>query len=153
MRQQVVNRYSRLVVKKPNNICQPVGCKDSNVMQIAAKIPFHPYEFPLCQDYVQAIQRCKAFTVDSWPKPLLAVFVGKTNEPCPQYRKISPPPSSEKILETKVCLRCGTQFAIEKNSVKNAAQGLQERSRVTAQLAYAARPALRKTGHAERRHP
>jgi hypothetical protein len=58
-------------------------------MEIAQRVPFRPNQCPQCQSYVENGQRCRAFTVESWPKPLLAVLAGESNEPCPRFSKIA----------------------------------------------------------------
>ena len=58
-------------------------------MEIAQRVPFRPNQCPQCQYYVENGQRCRAFTVESWPKPLLAVLTGESNEPCPRFSKIA----------------------------------------------------------------
>jgi Bacterial SH3 domain len=56
------------------------------VMQIASKVPYHPRLCPQCQYYYQTIHRCKAFAVDSFPRPILAVFHGEADEDCQAFR-------------------------------------------------------------------
>lgn len=54
-------------------------------MQIALRIPFRPAQCPECANYVQTVNRCRGYAVESWPKPLLAEFGSETGEGCPRY--------------------------------------------------------------------
>ena len=60
-------------------------------MQIAPRVLFHPDECPHCQHYLAQGQRCRAFAVESWPSPLLAVLAGDSREPCPRFSKVASP--------------------------------------------------------------
>ncbi|MHB8933007.1 MAG: hypothetical protein ACYC6H_06020 [Bellilinea sp.] len=54
-------------------------------MQIAQRIPFRPAQCHECANYVQTVNRCRGYAVESWPSPLLAVFGDETDESCPRY--------------------------------------------------------------------
>ncbi len=54
-------------------------------MQIAQKIPFRPSQCPECTNYVQAVHKCRGYSVESWPRPLLAVLGDENMEPCPRF--------------------------------------------------------------------
>lgn len=66
-------------------------------MQIAQKIPFRPTLCPKCINYVAASNRCRAFAVESWPNPLLAVFSSETADSCTRFfpSKEAEPPMPE----------------------------------------------------------
>jgi hypothetical protein len=55
-------------------------------VQVAKRIPFHPLYCPNCQHHYAEINRCRAFTVESWPKPLLGTFSGESGEPCERFQ-------------------------------------------------------------------
>jgi hypothetical protein len=54
-------------------------------VQRAPSIPFHPNQCPQCQHYYTEIHRCRAFTTDSWPKPLLGLFAGEDEKSCERF--------------------------------------------------------------------
>jgi hypothetical protein len=58
----------------------------SVVMQIASKVPYHPRQCPQCQYYYPEINRCKAFAVESYPRPILAVFHSEAEEDCLAFK-------------------------------------------------------------------
>ncbi|MHB0989245.1 MAG: hypothetical protein ACYC3P_11370 [Bellilinea sp.] len=58
-------------------------------MQIAQHVPFHPVQCPVCINYVPNINRCRAFAVESWPRPLLAVLGEESADPCPRFVEIA----------------------------------------------------------------
>lgn len=58
-------------------------------MQIAQHVPFNPVQCPVCKNYVPNINRCRAFAVESWPRPLLAVLGEETADPCPRFVEIA----------------------------------------------------------------
>lgn len=62
-----------------------VGEDDEMVMQIAQKIPFRPTQCPKCLNYAADANRCRAFAVESWPSPLLAVFEGESGDGCTRF--------------------------------------------------------------------
>lgn len=54
-------------------------------MQIAQKIPFRPTQCSKCLNYAAETNRCRAFAVESWPSPLLAVFDGESEDVCTRF--------------------------------------------------------------------
>ncbi len=58
---------------------------DEMSMQIAQKIPFRPTQCPTCLNYAAGANRCRAFAVESWPSPLLAVFSGDSEVACTRF--------------------------------------------------------------------
>jgi len=59
-------------------------------MQVAQKVPFHSGQCTSCQNYMPTINRCRGFAVDSWPKPILAVFGEESSTECTKYIELSP---------------------------------------------------------------
>ena len=58
-------------------------------MQIAQHVPFNPVQCPVCINYVPNINRCRAFAVESWPRPLLAVLGDESADPCLRFVEIA----------------------------------------------------------------
>ncbi|NMC13673.1 MAG: hypothetical protein GYA34_12430 [Chloroflexi bacterium] len=81
-------------------------------MKTAASIPFHPQQCPVCQHYVKAGERCRAYKDDSFPRPYLAAFSGETDKPCRRFQRILAPLSPSQPFETapgmKICPGCAS---------------------------------------------
>jgi hypothetical protein len=60
-------------------------------VQISPQIPFRPAQCPNCANYAESIQRCRAFVTESSPRPLLGIFSGESDEPCPRFEVHSQP--------------------------------------------------------------
>ncbi len=58
-------------------------------MQIAQHVPFNPVQCPVCKNYVPNINRCRAFAVESSPRPLLAVLGEESADPCTRFAEIA----------------------------------------------------------------
>jgi hypothetical protein len=71
-------------------------------VQVATKIPFRPHDCESCQHYYTEINRCRAYLVESWPKPLLGIFSGESEDPCEKYNPKTPSASeSGETMEGK----------------------------------------------------
>lgn len=69
-------------------------------MQVAQRVPFHSGLCPSCQNYVPAINRCRGFAVESWPKPILAVFGEESATECPRYMAVTPGAAAAAAVES-----------------------------------------------------
>ena len=69
-------------------------------VQVAQRVPYHSGQCTTCQNYVPAINRCRGFAVESWPKPILAVFGEESSTECSRYRKLSPGGATAEVVET-----------------------------------------------------
>lgn len=67
-------------------------------VQVAQRVPFHSGQCTSCQNYVQTINRCRGFAVDSWPKPILAVFGEELSTECTRYIKLSPGQAAAEVV-------------------------------------------------------
>ena len=71
-------------------------------MQIAQRIPFRPSQCTQCTYYLKEIQRCKAYTTESYPRPLLGVFRGESGDACPRFEAGTRLPVKQPIEATGV---------------------------------------------------
>jgi hypothetical protein len=84
---------------------------DKMTVQTARKIPFDPVRCPDCRNYYAEINRCRAYAVESWPRPILGIFSGESIERCEKYLPDNPPPSSENLVTNPTA--CEPATAVE----------------------------------------
>src|SRR3990170_1464780 len=70
-------------------------------VQVAQRVPYHSGQCTTCQNYVPAINRCRGFAVESWPKPILAVFGEESSTECSRYIKLSPGEVTVEVAEPR----------------------------------------------------
>lgn len=71
-------------------------------MQVAQRVPFHSEQCPHCENYDLTVNRCRGFTVESWPKPILAVFDDATSTECSRYTELRPGPTAVEAVGTPI---------------------------------------------------